>query len=733
MTTKKGSTSQRVALYAFLSLEALVVQAQPKLEEIVVTGELLERRLEQTVSSVTVIDGEEIKNSAVADIYDVIRATANAGLEDSDYGYGGMTLRGIGSYGSSGSGAYASYGTTSVVVLDGVGLPRSALSYADLSAFDLASVEIFRGPQSTSQGRNAMAGAVVINTAEPQLSPDWQASFQGRIGGGNLGYQQLAVASNLILWPETLSLRVVHDQRQLDGDIRNPVRNKDDWGGSDAKSSRLRMKWQPGGYDGNYTALLGLSDIERYQGSRYVSQARETQRQALVDAPVDYHSEARLVSLDQRWQLGERWALRSISAYVESDTLSRFDSDYTDQPSGATVQRERGRDVSQELRLSYLGDRLQAMVGAYYYDGVNGDTSEGYLSINGALATTGLCGVEIACSAPLGNILFDSGQPSDVQDMAVFTELDWSLTSRLTLTTGVRADREENSRVVQTYTSGDSPSAELAVALLRGAGVVPQDGDFAVARSFSEVLPKVALRYALTEDWYFGAAYSEGYRPGGDGYNQVSGRYFQFDAEKTKNAELSLKGQHLPWNVYAAVNLFHTRWESMQVQGGEGVDNFIENAGLATVQGGELELRWQPSERLGVAASLGLIDGEFDEFVNLQGEDLSGNGLPKAPEYSGSLALEWRPLASLMIRPSLEWAGATPSLPDNRPEHELPAYELLNLSLRWELGAFTVFAYGSNLTDEHYRKDANAYNSSGVDVASLGEGRRWWGGLELAF
>lgn len=732
MTTKKICISA-LALSGVLGTEALVVQAQPKLEEIVVTGELLDRRLEQTLSSVAVIDGEAIKNSAVTDIYDVIRATANAGLEDSDYGYGGMTLRGIGSYGSSGSGAYASYGTTSVVVLDGVGLPRSALSYADLSAFDLASVEIFRGPQSTSQGRNAMAGAVVINTVEPALGEDWQAAIQGRLSGGNQGYQQTAVAANLVLWPETLSLRLTHDQRQIDGDIHNPTRDKDDWGGSDGKSTRLLIKWQPGGADGEYTVLLGVSEIERYQGSRYVSQSREAQRQALVDAPVDYDSQSRLVSLDQHWQFGERWALRAISAYVESDTLSRFDSDYTAQPSGATVQRERARDLSQELRLSYLGEAVQAMIGAYYYDGVNDDTSEGFLSINGALETAGMCGVEIVCGVPLGNILFDSGQPTDVQDMAVFAELDWSLTSRLTLTTGVRVDREKNSRVVQTYTSGDSPSAELAVTLLRGAGAVPEDGDFAVAREFSEVLPKIGLRYALADDWYLGAVYSEGYRPGGDGYNQVSGRYFQFDAEKTKNAELSLKGQHLPWHLYAALNVFHTRWEDMQVQGGEGVDNFIENAGLASIQGAELELRWQPFQRLGVAASMGVIDGEFDEFVNLQGEDLSGNGLPKAPEYSGSLALEWRPLSSLMIRPSVEWAGATPSLPDNRPEHELPAYELLNLSLRWELGALTVFAYGSNLTDEHYRKDANAYNSAGVNVASLGDARRWWGGVEFAF
>lgn len=79
-----------------LGVQALGVQAAPRMEEIVVTGELLDRRLEQTVSSVAVIDRQEIERSAIADVYELIRMTPNAGLEDSDYGVGGMNLRGVG-------------------------------------------------------------------------------------------------------------------------------------------------------------------------------------------------------------------------------------------------------------------------------------------------------------------------------------------------------------------------------------------------------------------------------------------------------------------------------------------------------------------------------------------------------------------------------------------------------------------------------------------------------------
>lgn len=739
MITKTISIERRraalggMAFWALsLGVQALGVQAAPRMEEIVVTGELLDRRLEQTVSSVAVIDRQEIERSAIADVYELIRMTPNAGLEDSDYGVGGMNLRGVGSYGASGAGAYAAYGTTSVVVLDGVGLPRSAMGYADLASFDLASVEIFRGPQSTSQGRNAMAGAVVINTVEPALGNHSPQLF-GRASAGNQGRRQWSLGTELSLLAETLSLRIVHDQRDSDGDIVNPTRGEDDWAGSDSKTTRLRLKWQPGGVDGRYTALLGATQLDKYQGSRYVPRSEKNSRHALADVPVDYRSESQLFSLDQRLWLGERWQLQAITAYVESDTFSRFDQDYGADASGATEQWEEARDVSQELRLSFSGERLQAILGAYYYEGHNGDRQRGYTSINGALAMAGLCGVEFLCSAPLGNILYNSATPTEVVDSAVFGELDWALTPRLTLSVGLRADREKNSRVISTFTDGDSPVAALAVGVLRGVGALPANGDFRVGRSFSEVLPKFSLRYELADNWYLGGAYAEGYRPGGDGYNQVSGRYFRFDSERTRNTELSLKGRHPASGLSVSLNLFHTRWEDMQVQGGEGVDSYIENAGLASINGGELALRWQALSNLGLVASYGVIRGEFEEFVNLDGDDLSGNHLPKAPAYSGALALEWWPLETLIVRPALEWASATPSLPENRPEHELPAYHLLNLSLRWQLGGITLFANGSNLTNEAYWKDANAYNSQGIDVVSLGPERRWWAGLEFAF
>ncbi len=725
-----------IPLQALPEAEAKVTpeQTPTQLEAVIVTGELIRREARRTTSSVAVYSGAEIERSTASDVYDVIRATPNASLDDSDYGVGGMTIRGIGSYGASGSGAYAAYGTASAVVYDGVGLPRSALSYADLSAFDLGSVEILRGPQSTSQGRNAMAGAVIINTAAAEPDAGFAPELRGRVAGGDASTREYAGALGATLWPETLAARLVYDQRQDDGDHFNATRNDPNWAGQKSGSARLRLGWQPGGSEGAYQALFGVYQLRRTQGSSYMPMADEESRTARSDAPQDYRNRAWLHALEQRLSLSAAWQLRAISSYVRSNTRSRFDGDYTAEAQNATVQQENAGAFSQELRAIYSGTRLQASFGAYFYRDRTRDAQNGFINLNALLEISGACVVDLACAAPLGSILFTSGSPTRVEDIAAFGELDFALTKRLTLTAGARLDREHNRRRITSTYTGDSPTATAALVLLDAGGVLPNDVDIPVSRRFSELLPKLAARYELASDWYLGASYAEGYRPGGDGYNQVSGRYFSFESEKTRTGELSLKGLYRPWRLDAALNLFHTRWDDMQIQQGTGTDNYMGNAGPAFIRGGEFELRWRPLRPLRVIGGYGVTWGRFGNDVQTSDDvDLSGHRLPKAPSYAGTLALEWMPLQGLLVRPDIQWHGRAFADSENTPAYELPSYRLINLALRWQYRGLGVFFAGRNLGDVHYRKDANGYAFSGVDVVSLGDGRRLVGGVEFQF
>ena len=221
------------------------------------------------------------------------------------------------------------------------------------------------------------------------------------------------------------ALRGVYDDRRDDGDITNTTRNEDDAARRDSRSLRLRARLRPGGTDSPYDVLFGVADVEQSRGSTYVQLEHEHDRVARNDQPQDFDNRSQLYSIDQRLQLGDAWTLRAVSAWFRSGTLSRFDTDYDERNGGATVQREDSDGFSQELRLNYTGERVRGTVGAYVYDESNQDRSDGYLDLNFVLGFTGLCAVQVVCTVPLGNIVFESGLPSDVKDMAVFGELDW--------------------------------------------------------------------------------------------------------------------------------------------------------------------------------------------------------------------------------------------------------------------------------------------------------------------
>jgi len=703
-----------------------------QLDAVIVTGELLDRSAERTTTSVAVHEGADIERSTARDVYEVIRATPNASWHNSDLGLSTISLRGIGSYGASQVGSGTIYGTATAIVLDGVALPRAAMGFADLSAFDLAQVEIFRGPQSTSQGRNAMAGAVIVNSVAPEVEGSFLPEYRGRLAAGGDRAWQAASAFGATLWPDRLAIRLVTDHRASDGDLDNRTLGQHDWARDRSHGTRLRAKLTPWGAEGNYEVMLGLGDIRRDSGSRYVDQAREAERVATADEPSGVASEAQLYSLDQRLRLGEDWTLRAISAWAQSDVSLRLDVDYSERPEGYIAQQANSHAYSQELRASYAADDWRGTLGLYYFSGLDDETSYGLISLQALLGAAGLCPLQSACVLPLGNIQTYGDAPARIENRALFGETDWQATERLTLTAGLRLDHERNRRRVVSSISGDTPSAQAAVTLLQAAGVVGENGETRVGRSFSAVLPKIAASYELFDGGFVGAAYAEGYRPGGEGYNYGSGRRYSFDAERTRNYELSFKGRLRQWPTQFALNLFRIDWTDMQVPVGTLLDSYIDNVGRSRIHGGELELRSAVFERLSVIGGFGVTRGRFLDFVSSQG-DFSGNPLPKAPEYSATLALEWTPLEHLLIRPEWQRVGSTPAQADDGPTHQLPAYSLLNLSLRWQPGRLGLFFNGSNLGDRNYRQDANTSGLRSGEVAALGYGRLLLGGLEFQF
>ena len=142
------------------------------LPPIVVTGENVERSLEDTASSVVVFSEEDLAGkSAAATVSDVLKGVPNLIYTDT---VGAPVIRGQDTQGPN-FGSTAFFGGTiprATINLDGHYLNYYESVFGATSIWDTDSIEVFRGPQTTSQGANAIAGAIIVHTNDPTFVPE---------------------------------------------------------------------------------------------------------------------------------------------------------------------------------------------------------------------------------------------------------------------------------------------------------------------------------------------------------------------------------------------------------------------------------------------------------------------------------------------------------------------------------------------------------------------------------
>ena len=160
-------------LYAILFGSAMLLPAAAAcaadtdtvLDKVTVTGEKMKRSLAKTTTAVSVLQGERVDTGEVSSVNEVAAMVPNMTLN----AVGGVNIRGVEGAGP-GVGFYSFVGggrpriSTS---LDGVADVWTGQQYLDSDVWDVKQVEVLRGPQSTTQGRNALGGAVLVQTNDP--------------------------------------------------------------------------------------------------------------------------------------------------------------------------------------------------------------------------------------------------------------------------------------------------------------------------------------------------------------------------------------------------------------------------------------------------------------------------------------------------------------------------------------------------------------------------------------
>lgn len=677
MNFKKNTIALAVGSAIGLSNGAWAAEETGKMEiaPITVTGEKIDRTLEKTQSSVVVVTDKNLREHGDKDLVDVFARTPGVYSQAGNETWG---IRGVPVSGFDDQGPATLNGAVSVYV-DGAVQPNRALTLSPVPLWDAEQVEVFLGPQSTTQGRNSLAGAVVIQTKNPTFEP----SFSAQTNVGNYGEHGAAVAGGGAIVDDKIAGRIAVDYSDGDGYIRNTTLDKD---ANPHRTSNARGKLLILPND-DTDVLLTYAHNEHRQGDRstmrgsdgkpsYYDIASNTEafdnlKQDTLSAKVDY-------------RLNDAWSLTSMTANTSTDYSNRLDFDQTAVDDEVVLRKQDGNLFSQELRLNYASDTVKSFVGAYY--GRNTNDFHDRLLFDGAL---------------FGTVKGDT----TIENKAVFGEVNWTFAPRWTLITGLRYDHETNDTDVE------------------------QD-DFSepakVSKSFDAVLPKLGIDYELATDQYLGFMVQKGYRGGGVNLRSGSGHQ-AYDPEYTTNYELSYRGSFFDKTLRARANLYYTDWKDQQVSVRQSGSTVIDvfNAGRSDIKGLEVFVEKDISEQLTLNVGGAVTDSKYKDFVTGSGQDMSGESFIGSPKYKVSVGGVYRFDDRLMFGTDVVYQSTAPS------EYEFDAsgkvtgerrsdnYVLVNFNTEYKVTKnVAVSAYVKNAFDKEY-----VTNNRSDDIIDVGAPR----------
>ncbi len=588
------------------------------LEELVVETSKLDETFAQTSASIGRVDAGRIRDAELRNVNDAYRLLGN--VRAPQFVDGGFVIRGVNSEAPDAENISGSQTPLSTIFVDGVALTQQGARRGPNGVWDVRSIEVLRGPQSTLQGRNSLAGSVNILTNDP--GPDFGGAV--RYTYGEYNNREQAAMLNLPV-TEEFALRFTAEHAEMDSFVRYPNLKRhpryDDF--STSRSLQLRGKALYQSSSLPLTSLLtytysenspALSDVygpaaDPAVGSFHdrvwlsasgVQQIRETQNHA--------------AAWETKYEFSNTLRLTALSTYARTQlNVGQID--------GGNVRDDLEQDYTQELRLNWNDTWGRAVLGFY------GARSEGE-STQAAIEKRRV-------------------------NAALFGEIDWLAADRLHLIAGGRIDHDD----------------------FRFNANVPGSGARSASTRNTEFLPKAGIRYEFTDTHTLGLTLQSGYQSGGVGID-LDGVPFEFDPSSTWHYELAWRKAFLDERLTVSANAFHSDWKDQQVvlrtvdSATFNMSERVINAAESTMYGGEIEISWAATERLRFFASIGLLSTRFDDFTYAIDPaiaailgipdtlDYRGYEFPEAPNLNFSLGFDWHHESGFFLAADAAYSGS---------------------------------------------------------------------------
>ena len=651
-----------LALSVQLALSASVVAeeavAEAEIERLTVTGDFRRGSVNQLSGSVALLSEQDVRRQASQHLDDLLQQIGNvnfaAGASRGRY----LQVRGVGERSEFVDSINPSVG----LLVDGIDYAVLGLP----SLLDIQQLEVFRGPEATRFGANAMAGMLNFVSQDPQFSRETRLSATL----ANYHSSQLSLVHNDQLSSQ-VAYRLAAEHQSSDGFIRNDYLKRQDTNNIDETHLHGKIRVLASS-ELTLDAVLNWHDID----NGYDAFSLDRNRVTLSDEPGQDQQDIKAGAVKVGYT---GWAFANSQtqlSMMDAHSDYGFDEDWSFQ----AIHPWAYATTDQYLRNRHsfsLDQRLQAKdnhwVAGLYASSQRTDLTRNYRD---AFAKT----------------LTRFQSELERQNLALYGEYQQSLSDAVTLTSGLRAERYQDDYL--------------------DANQISQQGDDLMWGG------KLNLDYQASAQTLLYLLASRGYKVGGVNgealakaqdpeFADIAPQLQQrptFAPEVLWNAEFGVKGATAEQRLVSRVSAFYMWRDQMQVNSwinrGTKFIGYLANAGSGRNYGVEAENTVQLTDTLVLFANASLLHTEIRNFLTDKGEDITGREQAHAPRLQYSLAVEWLLSDALTFNAGVQHKDRF--YYSDSHDSQARNMHLLNLKLSYQLDELELSVWSRNALDAKY-------------------------------
>ncbi|HYG25856.1 MAG TPA: TonB-dependent receptor, partial [Caulobacteraceae bacterium] len=623
--------------------------------------------------------------------------------------------------------------------IDGVYVQRT--TSIDPEFYDIARVEVLRGPQGTLYGRNSVGGSINVITNKP--TGEFGAGVDAMVGNYDArtfrGFVNvpLVTQGDMLVAARVTAVSAQHDPYTRNLSTKPTATNELDRLDYQMIRAQLAIEFNP-------QARLHLAAHRTWSEgvaatatawwqtpARYVTPplgipigspcdfstaAKFDPRRVCHDYPDVGSNDTELYAGTFEYEMPFA-NFTSVTAYGKSHVDQISDGDGSDLPIAVgEAWRLEAKQFSQEVRFASNGEgALTWVAGGIYFYGKNfQDFAYRDLGFN-----------DFGPSAPFDQFNFLSFGTSKTRSWATFGQLDYDFGKGgglpLILTVGLRYTHDKKSGF-------NSLDYQLPQVCGGSCGVTA--GPF--SKTWNRITGKVGLSYQVNEDTMVFASVARGYLAGGN----ITGLGTIYDPETLTSLDVGLKSRFFDDRVQLNLAAYHQQIKDLQVFIQSATQSGINNVdGKTDVNGLEIELAAVPVDDLRLNATVTLTDAQYGRYITTAARfggpgpgcdpvtrlcNFKGNNLNQSPDYTVSLGAEYRfetSMGSITPRVDVYFSGRVDFLADNFVTSRQKAYHTTNARLTWESPdrRYRAEAFVANIEDD------DIISNDGLQSISLGQ------------